>query len=138
MNIINLLIENKLQEAKDLIYKRLTEKSMNYLDEAKQYIALEQLEENHNIVRMGRIHKIRKRVRRDAKGRIIVQTNRTRSAIKGYMVSGRSIKRISAYDRMRRSQALKRQWKSSRRARLSRTLLKRKMSMRRRYSLGLR
>lgn len=138
MSIINLLIENKLQEAKDFIFKRLTEKSMCYLDEAKQYIALEQLEENSNIVRMGRVHKIRKRVRRDARGRIVVQTNRTRSAIKGYMVSGRSIKRISAYDRMRRSQALKRQWKSSRRARLSRTLLKRKMSMRRRYSLGLR
>ena len=37
---------------------------------------------------MGKIQKIRRRIRRNAKGRIVVQKNKRRSAIKGYRISG--------------------------------------------------
>lgn len=139
MKLIELIIHNKLDEAKQEIFNLLDKIYQNRLNEAKQYLADEIycLDEDSNIIRMGRIHNIRRRIRRDAKGKIVVQRNTRRSAIKGYRIVGKSIRRISAADRIRRSQQLKRSWKSSRRAKLKRSLLKRKMSMRRRYSLGL-
>lgn len=141
--LIELIFSENYQEAKKEIEKKLQEKVSVFMEEAKQYISVdileqENLDESGNVVNLGRIQRIRKRVRRDSKGRIIVQTNTRRSALRGYTISGNSIRRISAYERMRRSQQLKRAWKTSRRAKLTRTLLKRKMSMRRRYSLGLR
>ena len=99
-----------------------------YFDEAK----------NPNIIKMGRIKKIRRRIRRNAKGRIVVQKNRKRSAIKGYRISGNTVRRIPAVERLRKQRLLKRSWKTTRRAKLRRTLLKRKMSMRRRASMGIR
>ena len=99
------------------------------LDEAKR---------NPNIVKMGRVKKIRRRIRRNAKGRIVIQKNVRKSAIKGYRISGNTVKRIPAAVRLRKARLLKRSWKTSRRAKLRRTLLKRKMSMRRRKSIGLR
>ena len=86
---------------------------------------------------MGRINKIRRRVRRNAKGRIVVQKNRRRSGIKGYQISGNRVVRIPAIVRLRKARLLKRSWKTTRRAKLRRSLLKRKLSMRRRSSLGL-
>jgi hypothetical protein len=86
---------------------------------------------------MGRINKIRRRIRRNAKGRIVVQKNRRRSGIKGYRISGNTVKRIPATVRLRKARLLKRSWKTTRRAKLRRTLIKRKMSMRRRAGLGL-
>jgi hypothetical protein len=86
---------------------------------------------------MGRIKRIRRRIRRNAKGKIVVQKDRKRSAIKGYRISGNTVKRISAVDRLRKARLLKRSWKTTRRAKLRRSLLKRKMSMRRRSSMGL-
>ena len=105
-------------------------------------IAFEEIEEavkrNPNIIRQGRIQKIRRRIRRNAKGRIVVQKNRRRSAIKGYRIAGNTVKRIPAYTRIRKARLLKRSWKTTRRAKLRRSLLKRKLSMRRRASMGLR
>jgi hypothetical protein len=98
----------------------------------------EAVRRNPNIIKMGRIQKIRRRIRRNAKGRIIVQKNVRRSGIKGYRISGNTVKRIPAAVRLRKARLLKRSWKTSRRAKLRRTLLKRKMSMRRRASMGLR
>jgi hypothetical protein len=92
---------------------------------------------NPNIIKMGRIKKIRRRIRRNAKGRIVVQRNARRSGIKGYRISGNTVKRIPATERLRKARLLKRSWKTTRRAKLRRTLLKRKMSMRRRASMGL-
>jgi hypothetical protein len=86
---------------------------------------------------MGRIQKIRRRVRRNAKGKIVVQKNVKRSGIKGYRMSGNTVKRIPAIERIRKARLLKRSWKTTRRAKIRRTLLKRKMSMRRRASMGL-
>ena len=72
------------------------------------------------------------------KGRIIVQKNIRKSGIKGYRISGNTVKRIPATARLHKARMLKRAWKTTRRSKLRRTLLKRKMSMRRRSSLGLR
>lgn len=145
MNLIDLIIAGKLDEAKKCCCDRLKDIVANRLAEAKRYVAAEQFEEveldekrNPNIVKMGRITKIRRRIRRNAKGRIVVQKNKRRSGIKGYRISGNTVKRIPATVRLRKARLLKRSWKTTRRAKLRRSLLKRKLSMRRRASMGLR
>ena len=145
MSFLNSLIENKLDEAKDKLFAHLNEVVAKRLAEAKRYVAEDMFEEvldetkrNTNIIKQGRIQKIRRRVRRNAKGRIVVQKNVKRSGIKGYRISGNTVKRIPATVRLRKARLLKRSWKTTRRAKLRRTLVKRKMSMRRRSSIGLR
>lgn len=146
MRFVDLILSNKLDEAKDVLRSRLSEIVSKRLQEAKRYVAADMLEEveeldeagNANIIKMGRINKIRRRVRRNAKGRIVVQKNVRKSGIKGYRISGNTVKRIHATVRLKKARLLKRSWKTTRKAKLRRTLLKRKMSMRRRSSLGLR
>ncbi len=147
MNFIDSILAGKLDEAKHNISNRLKEKMKDRFAEAKRYIAADMFEEvldeaapkrNPNIIKMGRIQKIRRRIRRNAKGKIVVQKNRRRSGIKGYKISGTTVRRIPAVARLRKARLLKRAWKTTRRAKLRRTLLKRKLSMRRRASLGLR
>ena len=146
MRFVDLILSNKLDEAKDILRSRLSEIVSKRLQEAKRYVAEDMLEEieldeakrNTNIIKMGRINKIRRRVRRNAKGRIVVQKNVRKSGIKGYRISGNTVKRIPATVRLKKARLLKRSWKTTRKAKLRRTLLKRKMSMRRRSSLGLR
>ena len=77
---------------------------------------------------------------RDKSGRITVQRNRIRSGIRGYAATGKGgqVKRITATARIKKARLLKRSWKTTRRAKLRRSMLKRKLSMRRRASLGLR
>ena len=145
MRFVDLILANKLDEAKDVLRSRLSEIVSKRLQEAKRYVAEDMLEEveeldeagNANIIKMGRINKIRRRVRRNAKGRIVVQKNVRKSGIKGYRISGNTVKRIPATARLKKARLLKRSWKTTRKAKLRRTLLKRKMSMRRRSSLGL-
>ena len=146
MRFVDLILSNKLDEAKDILRSRLSEIVSKRLQEAKRYVAEDMLEEieldeakrNTNIIKMGRINKIRRRVRRNAKGKIVVQKNVRKSGIKGYRISGNTVRRIPATARLKKARLLKRSWKTTRRAKLRRTLLKRKMSMRRRSSLGLR
>ena len=145
MRFVDLILSNKLDEAKDILRSRLDEIVSKRLQEAKRYVAEDMLEEveeldeagNANIIKMGRINKIRRRVRRNAKGRIVVQKNVRKSGIKGYRISGNTVKRIPATVRLKKARLLTRSWKTTRKAKLRRTLLKRKMSMRRRSSLGL-
>lgn len=146
MNFIDLIAEGKLDEARDSLKARLDEITAKRLAEAKRYVEADMFEEveeldekrNPNLIKMGRITKIRRRIRRNAKGRIVVQKNVRRSGIKGYRISGNTVKRIPATERLRKARLLKRSWKTTRRAKLRRSLLKRKMSMRRRTSMGLR
>ena len=146
MNFVDLVLKNNLNEAKEKLFALLDEITANRLAEAKRYVAEDMLEEitideakrNPNLIKMGRITKIRRRIRRNAKGKIIVQKNKRRSGIKGYRIAGNTVRRIPANVRLRKARLLKRSWKTTRRAKLRRTLLKRKMSMRRRSSLGLR
>jgi hypothetical protein len=131
MRLIENLIENKLNEVKDELFNLLNERAALFLLEAKK--------RNPNIIKMGRVLKIRRRIRRNAKGKIVIQKNRRKSALKGYKLAGKRnvVKRISSVDRLRKARLLKRSWKTTRRAKLRRSLLKRKLSMRRRASLGL-
>ena len=145
MSFVSSLIENKLDEAKEKLFAHLNEIVAKRLAEAKRYVAedmfnevLDEATQNRNIIKMGRVQKIRRRIRRNAKGRIVVQKNIRRSGIKGYRLSGNTVKRIPATVRLRKARLLKRSWKTTRRAGLRRSLMKRKMSMRRRSSIGLR
>jgi hypothetical protein len=147
MNLIDLIIQGKLDEARKCCCDRLKEIASKRLEEAKRYVVADMFEEveeqldekrNTNLIKQGRITKVRRRIRRNAKGRIVVQKNRKRSGVKGYRISGNTVKRIPATERLRKARLLKRSWKTTRRAKLRRTLLKRKMSMRRRASMGLR
>jgi hypothetical protein len=147
MSFVNSIINNKLSEAKELILARLEEIIVKRLQEAKRYVAEDMSEEfldeatkkrNPNIIKMGRIQKIRRRIRRNKQGRIVLQRNVQRSGIKGYRISGKTVKRIPANVRLRKARLLKRSWKTTRKAKLRRTLFKRRMSMMRRKSIGLR
>jgi hypothetical protein len=146
MNFLDLLFQNKLDEAKEHLLAHLNAITASRLAEAKRYVEadmfemveLDEAKRNPNLVKMGRITRVRRRIRRNAKGRIVVQKNRRRSGIKGYRISGNTVRRIPATERLRKARLLKRSWKTTRRAKLRRSQLKRKMSMRRRASLGLR
>jgi predicted GNAT family N-acyltransferase len=152
MNFVDLILQNKLDEAKELIFERLDEIASVRMEEAKPYIVNAMYEEievdeevleeaakkrNPNIVKMGRILKVRRRIRRNKKGRIIVQRNVRKSGLKGYRMSGSTVRRIPATVRLRKARLLKRSWKTTRKSKLRRTLLKRKMSMRRRKAMGI-
>jgi len=145
VSLIDLIVEGKLAEAKELIFNRLDVIASENLQEEKvivgstTYVVVEEElnEASSNIVKMGRIKKIRRRIRRNAKGRIIVQKNVRKSAIKGYRVSGNRVVRIPTIQRIQKARKLKRYWKTKGKARLRRTLLKRKMSIRRRTSMGI-
>ena len=143
MSVLDSIIHRQLGEAKDIIFARMNELVAKRLSEAKRYVVADMFEEvqldeaSSNIVKMGRIQKIRRRIRRNKKGRIIVQRNVRRSSIKGYRISGNSVKRITATARIHKARMLKRSWKTTRKSKLRRSLLKRKMSMRRRSSMGI-
>lgn len=141
MSFLQKIIEGKLEEAKQELFNRLDEIAARRLDDLKEEIDLSEAvpRRNPNIIKMGRVQKIRRRIRRNAKGRIVVQKNRRRSGVKGYRIAGKGnvVKRIPAVERLRKQRLLKRSWKTTRRAKLRRTLLKRKLSMRRRASMGL-
>ncbi|NCA91548.1 MAG: hypothetical protein EOM92_22370 [Gammaproteobacteria bacterium] len=135
------LVENKLADARKVLNNLLYEKVSERLLEEKKEIVAEMFCEatrNPNIIRQGRVIRIKRRIRRNPQGRIIVQKNVRRSAMPGFRVSGSKIQRIPAIERIRRSRLLKRSWKTTRRSKLRRTLMKRKMSMQRRLSMGLR
>lgn len=152
MSFVNSIIQNKLDEAREKIFARLDEIVSEKLEDVKAYLANETYVEvdiddtldeatkrrNTNIIKMGRIQKIRRRIRRNKKGKIVVQKNVKRSGLKGYRLSGNTVKRIPATVRIAKARKLKRSWKTTRRAKLRRTLMKRKMSMRRRSAMGLR
>ena len=149
MSFVDHIINSKLDEAREAIFARLDELVAKKLEEAKPFVVdtifeeveWEDLDEatkrNPNLVKMGRVTKIRKRIRRNKKGRIIVQRNVRKSGIKGYRLSGNTVRKIPATVRIAKARKLKRSWKTTRRAKLRRTLFKRKMSMRRRASIGL-
>jgi hypothetical protein len=148
MRLIDLIATNRLEEAKELIYEKINDIAARRLEEVKKAIpeiVFEEVEEEldeavrrtPNIVRMGRIKKIRRRIRRNKKGKIVVQRNVKRSAVKGYRISGNTVKRIPAIQRIQKTRKLKRYWKTKGKARLKRTIFKRNQSLRRRKSMGI-
>jgi len=139
--IIDLILSNRLSEAKELIFAKLNEITEKRLEEAKRYVAEGSFEEvkldEANIIKMGRITKIRRRIRRNKKNRIIVQRNIRKSGVKGYRISGNTLKRIPATARIHKARMLKRYWKTKGRAKLKRVLMRRSQSIRRRNSMGI-
>ena len=122
MKIIDLIIENKLSEAKNIIREKLNVILQCKLEEVKRYVAektyveseeelTEAVKKSTNIVKMGRIKRIRRRIRRNNKGRIVVQRNIVKSAVKGYRVQGKQLVRITATQRINKPRKLKRYWK---------------------------
>lgn len=144
MTFIELIAENKLVEAKSFIFERLEQMIAERLEAKKVAVANDTYEwveeelDEANVMRMGRITKIRRRIRRNAKGRIIVQKNVRKSAIKGYKLAGNRVVRIPTIQRLQKSRKLKRYWKTKGKAKLRRTLMKRSISLKRRKSMGIR
>lgn len=144
MNFIELVARNKLVEAKSFIFERLGQIIAIKLEEEKIAVAndiyewVEEELDEANVMRTGRITRIRRRIRRNAKGRIVVQKNVRKSAIKGYRLAGNRVVRIPTIQRLQKARKLKRYWKTKGKARLRRTLMKRSMSLRRRKSMGIR
>jgi len=140
MNLINALLSNDVIKFKELVYEQLSIIAARKLEEEKREIAATQFEielEEGNIITAGRVQRIRRRIRRNKKGRIAVQRNVRRSAIKGYRLSGGTVRRIPVQQKMHKARMLKRYWKTKGRSKLKRTLMKRKMSMNRRKSMGI-
>ena len=147
MKILESIVDKNFINAKDEIYKKLNEIFQKRVSEVKKYTAakmseeFEQLSEarkSTNRIRMGRVVKIRRRIRRNKKGKITVQRNVRRSALKGFRITGNTVKRIPAIQRIKKARKLKRYWRTKGKARMGRTLLKRKMSLRRRKGMGIR
>jgi len=144
MTFVELIARNKLVEAKSFIFERLEQMVATRLQAEKVAVAddiyewVEEELDEANVMRMGRITKIRRRIRRNAKGRIIVQKNVRKSAIKGYKLTGNRVVRIPTIQRLQKSRKLKRYWKTKGKSKLRRTLMKRKISLRRRKSMGIR
>ena len=144
MTCVELIARNELVEAKSFIFERLEQMVATRLQAEKVSVAddiyewVEEELDEANVMRMGRITRIRRRIRRNAKGRIVVQKNVRKSAIKGYRLSGNRVVRIPTIQRLQKSRKLKRYWKTKGKAKLRRTLMKRSMSLRRRKSMGIR
>lgn len=144
MKFVELIAENRLTEAKSFIFERLEQMIAARLEAEKvavvndTYEWVEEELDEANVMRMGRITRIRRRIRRNAKGRIIVQKNVRKSAIKGYKLAGNRVVRIPTIQRLQKSRKLKRYWKTKGRAKLRRTLMKRSISLKRRKSMGIR
>jgi hypothetical protein len=145
VSLVDLIVSGRLAEAREVVFAMLDEMSSERLQEEKivvgqdTYTLVEEVldEASTNVIRTGRIKKIRRRIRRNAQGRIVVQKNVRKSAIKGYRISGNTVKRIPAIQRINKARKLKRYWKTKGKSKLRRTLLKRKMSIRRRTSMGI-
>jgi len=144
MNFIELVARNKLTEAKSFIFERLEQMIASRLEAKKVAVAddiyewVEEELDEANVMKMGRITRIRRRIRRNAKGRIVVQKNVRKSNIKGYRLTGNRVVRIPTIQRLQKARKLKRYWKTKGKAKLRRTLMKRSISLRRRKSMGIR
>ena len=131
-DIVENILSNKLIDAQSLLEDKIYEILEDKLTEIKARMALEMFDlDEGNIQKMGRTKLVKIRIRGGK-----VQRRKKVSGIKGYtMRSGRMI-RMSPQERRNRKMAARKS-KFKRRAKLGQALRKRKMSLRRRGSLGL-
>ena len=131
-DFVSKLLAGSLVEARELLEDRLDKLIEERLTEEKAKMALEMFDlEEGNIQRMGRMKLVRVRIR---KGK--VQRRKKVSAVKGFTMRGGRMIRMSPMERRHRKMAARRS-KFKRRAKLGQALRKRKMSLRRRNSMGL-
>jgi len=131
-DIVENILSNKLIDAQSLLEDKIYEILEDKLTEIKARMALEMFDlDEGNIQKMGRTKLVKIRIRGGK-----VQRRKKVSGVQGYtMRSGRMI-RMSPQERRNRKMAARRS-KFKRRAKLGQALRKRKMSLRRRGSLGL-
>jgi hypothetical protein len=131
-NFVSKLLSGSLVEARELLEDKLDELIEERLTEEKAKMALEMFDlEEGNIQKMGRMKLVRVRIR---KGK--VQRRKKVSGVKGFTFRGGRMIRMSPMERRNRKMAARRS-KFKRRAKLGQALRKRKMSLRRRNSMGL-
>ena len=131
-DFVSKLLANKLVEAREILEEKLDELIEERLTEEKAKIALQMFDlEEGNIQKMGRTKLVRVRIR---KGK--VQRRSKVSGVLGYTIRGGKMIRMSAGERRNRKMAARKS-KFKRRAKLGQALRKRKMSLRRRSSMGL-
>ena len=131
-DFVSKLLAGSLVEARELLEDKLDELIEERLTEEKATMALEMFDlDEGNIQRMGRMKLVRVRIR---KGK--VQRRRKVSGVKGFTFRGGRMIRMSPMERRNRKMAARRS-KFKRRAKLGQALRKRKMSLRRRSSMGL-
>jgi len=131
-DIVENILSNKLIDAQSLLEDKIYEILEDKLTEIKARMALEMFDlDEGNIQKMGRTKLVKIRIRGGK-----VQRRKKVSGIKGYTMRGGRMIRMSAQERRNRKVAARRS-KFKRRAKLGQALRKRKMSLRRRGSLGL-
>ena len=131
-DIVEKILSNKLIDAKSLLEDKIYEILEEKLTEIKARMALEMFDlDEGNIQKMGRTKLVKVRIRGGK-----VQRRKKVSGVKGYTMRGGRMIRMSAQERRNRKMA-SRKSKFKRRAKLGQALRKRKMSLRRRGSLGL-
>jgi hypothetical protein len=131
-DFVSKLLAGSLVEARELLEDKLDELIEERLTEEKAKMALEMFDlDEANVQKMGRMKLVRVRIR---KGK--VQRRKKLSAIPGYTMRGGKLTRMLPAERRHRKMAARRS-KFKRRAKLGQALRKRKMSLRRRSSMGL-
>jgi len=131
-DFVSKLLAGSLVEARELLEDKLDELIEERLTEEKAKMALEMFDlDEGNVQKMGRMKLVRVRIR---KGK--VQRRRKVSGVKGFTLRGGKMIRMSPMERRNRKMAARRS-KFKRRAKLGQALRKRKMSLRRRSSMGL-
>ena len=131
-DFVSKLLAGSLVEARELLENKLDELIEERLTEEKAKMALEMFDlDEGNVQKMGRMKLVRVRIR---KGK--VQRRRKVSGVKGFTLRGGKMIRMSPMERRNRKMAARRS-KFKRRAKLGQALRKRKMSLRRRSSMGL-
>lgn len=138
MRLVDYILSGNLEKAREIMEQKLEEIANQKLDELKKEIAKEEYEnmgvdlDEGNIQRMGRTKLIRIRVR---KGK--VQRRKKLSAVPGFTIRRGRLTRMTSLERRHRKMGARRA-KIKRRSKLSQTLRKRRMSLRKRKAMGLR
>ena len=131
-DIVEKILSNKLIDAQSLLEDKIYEILEDKLTEIKARMALEMFDlDEGNIQKMGRTKLVKVRIRGGK-----VQRRKKVSGVQGYTMRGGRMIRMSPQERRNRKMAARKS-KFKRRAKLGQALRKRKMSLRRRGSLGL-
>ena len=142
MTLVDAILSENWNIAKELIEKRVAEIIEEKTQQLKEEIAFEEYgdydEEYYeeldeaNVQRMGRTKLVRIRIRGGK-----VQRRKKFSSVKGYTIRGGKLTRMSSLERRHRKMAARKS-KFKRRAKLSQSLRKRRMSLRKRKAMGIR
>lgn len=124
----NILAGNyaKAQEIFNKKATKLVEKKLNQLAESIVSELYGNLDESHNVQKLGRVKFVRARVRQGQ-----VQRKKKFSNVSGYTIRSGRLRRISSQEKQHRKIAAKRS-KSKRQLHLRQALIKRKVSLRKR------